>query len=511
MTKIYSFLLGKALKIYISYVFKSTNMNILPEIIGLMNKEEIRNFKLFVQRTNAGSDRKDILLFDYLRKHYPETDEEKIFTKLYPASDKNAFYRLKNRLLEDIGISLSLLNFNSSDINNILNNYLLAKIFVGRNRWDIANYYLGKAEKKAAEMESYELLDLIYNEHIKLSHEVLEINPEEYIEKRKKNRIHLAGIQEIDDILAMVVYKVKASQNFGKSNDKINELLNQVINSYSQNEEIKKSTNLRFKIYHSLSRILLQRRDYVGLEEYLLKTYEEFSTEQLFNKNNHDTKLQMLTYIANTLAYNEKTTQSLNYLNILRNSLQEFGGLLHDKYLFYYYNLMVINYAKNDIPKAIELLNEAKEEKVIKNHPLNINFVYMNLAVTYFGIKDYKSSLKSIVKSYMLDSFKTLGAAFRFKMAITELIVRYELTDYDFIEQRINQVKKEFKEEIKAEDNAREADLVKIILQLIQNPNAKADKKFKQTVKDFIEKTAGKSKSESEILDYNNWLKEKIS
>ncbi len=480
-------------------------MNILPEIIGLMSKEEIRNFKLFVQRTNASSERKDIELFDYLRKNHPETDEDKIFRRLYPDSDKNAFYRLKNRVIEDIGISLSLLHYNSNEANSILNQYLLAKLFGNKNRWDLAMHYLKKAEKKAIEIESFELLDLIYNEYIRLSHDVLDIDPEEYIERRKKNRAHLNSLQEIDDILAVVIYKVKVSQNFSKGNDKINELLNQTINTYAYGRETRNSTLLRFKIYHALSRILLQQHDFVALEEYLLKTYREFSSENLFNKNNHDTKLQMLTYISNALYRTGKTDTSLEYAGMLKQSMQEFSGMLYDKYLFFYYNILVNNYARSNIEKAIQILNEALEEKVIKNHPVYIGFVYLNLAVSYFGIKDFKASLKSIVKLYMLDSFKTLDSAFRFKIAITELIIRYEQGDVDFIEQRIHQVKKEFKNELKLTDFEREAGLLRIILQLIQTPSIKTDKKIKQVIKSFTQQT-GKKQSESEIIDYNDWL-----
>ena len=485
-------------------------MNVLPELVGLMNKEEIRNFKLFAKQTNDSYDRKDILLFDHIKKNYPHSNEEKIIKKLYPNSNKNAFYRLKNRLIEDVVISLSVLHYNTSEINTILNNYLLAKLFIKKNKWKLAIYYLQKAEKKAKQIENVELLDLIYNEFIKLSLEVLDINPEEYISKRKENRIKLITLQEIDDILAVVTYRVKSGQNFGKGNEKINELLSKTVNTFSKNKDIKNSPLLRFKIYDSISRILLQQHNFVALEEYLLKTFKEFSSEKLFTKNNHDTKLQMLTYITNSLAQNKKNEQSLKYVKLLHESMKEYSGLLYDKYLFFYYNMMVNYYAKTDIEQAIQILNEAKEENVIKNHPVYIGFVYLNLAISYFGIKNYKTSLKSIVNLYMLDSFKTLDSAFRFKIAITELIIRYELEDIDFIEQRIIQIKKEFKEEVKSSEFVREVQLMNIILHLIQSTSIKKDKKIQQLVNVFTQKGKN-SNNESEIINYNDWLKEKMN
>jgi hypothetical protein len=498
-------------KQYCPYLTRSNEiMNTLPDIISLLNKEEIRGFKLFAKRTNATNDRKDILLFDHIKKN-PGYDDDKIFSKLYKGKDKNAFYRLKYRLLEDIGISLSLQHYNSSEINYVLNNYLLAKLFISKNKWQIALFYMAKAEKKAKEIESFELLDMLYNEYIKLSHEVLDINPEEYITKRKENRLQLNRLQEIDDVLAAVIYRVKVSQNFGKGNDKINELLGKTVNTYANNKEIKNSPLLRFKIYHSLSRILLQQHNYKALEKYLLKTYSEFSREKLFTKNNHDTKLQMLTYISNTLFKNNKIDESLVYAGQLHNAMKEFSGLLYDKYLFFYYNILVNNYARTNVEKAIEILDEAKKQKVIQSHPVYIGFVYLNLSVSYFGIKNFKAALKSIVKLYMLDSYKALDAALRLKISAVELMIRFELHDFDYIEQRIGQLKKEFKKEFSSAEFENEVQLIKIISLLMNTASVKSDKKALTMVKHFIAQLHQTKPTEAEsIINYADWLTDKI-
>jgi hypothetical protein len=484
-------------------------MNVLVEMAGLLSKEEARNFKLFATRTNKSGERKDIELFDYLKRSYPDADEEKIFRKLYPGRDKNAFYRLKNRLAEDIGISLLLLHYNASDINYILNNYLLAKLFMARNKRDLAVYYMARAEKKAAAIEAFHLLDMLYNEYIRLSHEVLDINPEEYIQKRKDNRQKLNRLQEIDDVLAVMIYQVKRSQNFGRGNERINELLSKTVNTYANNPEVKDSPLLRFKIYDSLSRLLLQQRDFSALEKYLLKTYAEFEKEKLFGKANHDTKLQMLTYICNALFKNDKLEESLRYAARLRGAMDEFSGILFDQYVFFYYNILVNNYARNHVDKAIEILNEAKEQKAIKEHPVYIGFVYLNLAVSYFGVRDFRASLRSIVRLYMLESYKKLDEAFRFKISITELIVRYELGDHDFIEERVKQLKKEFRHSLQASEFAREKKFIEIIQLLINSAAVKTDKKVSQAIRSFTSEGRG-SPNEEEILNYNGWLVEKI-
>ncbi len=481
-------------------------MKILPQLIGILNKEETRNYKLYTTRTNDKADRKDVLLFDYIRANGLDYNEDKIHKKLYGEADKNSLYRLRNRLLEDVGVSLLIQYYNSSDINIILNNILLFKLLLSKNQSAIGLYYLNKAEKKSLEIESFELLDIIYNEYIKLSQENTDINPEEYIAKRKENRTKLTRLQEIDDILAVVTYKVKISQNFSSSNSEINELLNKTIGDYSKDESVANSVQLRFRMYHALSRILLQQHDFISLEKYLLKTFNEFTEEKLFNKSNHETKLQMLTYIANSLFKNEKNEASLKYLDLLKEAMNEFNGLLHDKYLFYYYNILVLNYGKTNIPKAIEILEEAKENQIIKKQSVYMGFVYLNLAVYNFGLNDYKSSLKSLVKLKLLDTFSGLDEAFRFKISVAELILRYELEDTDFISEFIKQIRKEFKVILADTNYTKDAELIILIESFVKSDNVRTDTRIQNLIDKYLSTHKSTATTDSEIFNYNDWL-----
>ncbi|MBL7882777.1 MAG: hypothetical protein JNL69_01810, partial [Bacteroidia bacterium] len=274
-------------------------MDIFQNLIAVMNKEEIRHYKLFIKRTSIQNERKDEILFDYTKRNFENFNEEKISTILYNKEDKNAYYRLKNRLLEDIGKSLLLQHYKDNSTNIIVNYILLSRLFLTKGQFKICNYYLIKGVGKAIEKEYLEWLDIIYTDFIKLSHETLEINPEEYIKKRKLNRGKLLKLQEIDDILAMLIYRIKTSQNYSSKNTVITTLLQKTINDFSKSKDVKNSPVLRFKIYDSVSRILLQQQNYLSLEKYLIKTYHEFNKEKLFNEQNHNTKLQLLTYLTN--------------------------------------------------------------------------------------------------------------------------------------------------------------------------------------------------------------------
>ncbi|MCX6310590.1 MAG: hypothetical protein NT084_03040 [Bacteroidetes bacterium] len=483
-------------------------MKVLQQIIGMMNKEEVRHLKLFMGRTNAGEERKDVELFDYIRQHNEDYDETKIQHKLYGPRDKNALYRLKNRLLEDIGKSIALQYIDESDFNSVVHQLLLSRFFLSKSQSQIAFHYLGRAEKKAASADSPELLDLVYGEYVRFSQETLEINPSEYIKKRRANRETLNHLQEIDDVLAEVVYKVRTTQNFTGQDYRIIESLRKKVNEFSKQKATRNSIQLRFKIYHSLSRILLQKQDFVLLEKYLEQTFEEFSKEGLFSRNNHDTKLQLLTYLANAQFKNKKFEQSLATATRLKTAMAEFGGLLHDKYLFFYYNILVIGYSEKDRGKAIEILNEAKDNTVIKKLPFYLVFIFLNLTVLNFDNGNYKQAIRNLVKLTMESGFAGLDRILRMKIAVAELIIRYELQDIDTLERRLEQVKKEFADLLRTKEGRRQNEMIAALAMMSTSTSVRRDKNL---LKKILKITSAASAKTNDIIDYNNWLNGKIN
>lgn len=481
-------------------------MDIVSEIIESLNKEEVRFFKLYHSRMQTG-ERKDILLFDYIRKNGNEYDEQKIFQKLYDDGNKNAFYRLRNRLMSDLNKCLLLQHYNEEETLAAINMLALSKFYGTKSQHKLAAYFLKKAESRSLALESFELLDLIYGEFIKLSHDLLHINPEEYIQKRRDNQEKIRQLRSIEDVIAVLSYRLKITQNFSKSDQPVLELLQKTVDDFLHDPEIRKSPKFRFRIYTAVSHILLQNRDYVTLESYLLNTYKEFSKLKLFNKNNHDTKLQMLTYLVNSLFKNDKLKISLQYTSELHAAMEEYGRILYDKYLFFYYNSLVINYSKLDKYKAIEVLEDIRDNKVITATPFYEIFIYLNLGVLHFDLKKYRESIRFISQLYQLSSFQNADRSLQLKIAVMELMVRYELSDFEYLDYRISRIKKEYKDLLRADEFLKEKEFLSIISRL---QLAGANQSGLRKIKEFIDNYKDTTNTDDEIINYGYWLGDKI-
>ncbi len=486
-------------------------MDVLNQMIMLMDRKEVKNFKIYMGRVTANEDRKDLKLFDLIRKSADKYNEDKAFEKLYQnEDDKNAFYRLKNRLMEDINKSIFLQEFQSD--NAMLSFYLsaLGHYYFSKTEYKLAFYHYKKAEKKAQEMEDYGLLDIIYARLIRISQEIFTSNPEDYIRKRRENRNLLNKLSELDDVLEAVEYRMKLSQNLS-ANKSINELLKITIDDYVNSEELKVSSRLQFGIYKVVSRVLLQNNDFPKLEEYLVHAYSEFEDREFFHKNNHDTKLEMLSWIANSLFKNKKYQASLDYAALLKTEMERFDKMLNDRFELFYYNILVINFSALNSTKAIEILLSLTEKDKIVKQPIYGGFIYSNLAVLYYQRKEYKKALKYINELIHFEGYRTMDTMVKLKLALGELIIRYELNEKEILEYRYKQIIKDFSETLIQPEILWEKLFLDIMHLMISDQHFKRSISFKSLVQSFLEKAATLDGTDEMLFMYDTWVKEKAN
>ncbi len=485
-------------------------MDILKNTIDLLNKEEIINYKLYANRTQSNESRKDILLFDLLKKHLPDTDETKMVQKLYPDSkNKNNFYRLKNRLLNEINNSLVQFYCYDSNSHDIYSELSLYKIFHKKNNWPLANYHLLKAEKKATLIQDFPLLDVVYTEQINLSIQFGETTPSVFIKKRELNQKKLKEVRALDDSLATIIYELKRSQNFSKTKDHTSQILNKAIIQLNSKKEYRNNLVFKTKLFNAISRLLLSKQDYASLEKYTLETYHEFIKHQYFSRLNHEIKLQMLAYISNTLFVNKKHSQSLDYLKLLYEAMKEYKSIHYNNYVFFYYNSLVNNYTVINPDKAIEVLNTAKEDRVITTHPTHLGYIYLNLAGAYFDLKQHKIALKNIIKLYNHKLFNTIDNSFKIKIHITEIILRIETQDYEYAEKLLAGTVKTNTQLLLNKEYKQELDFMQLLMELIRKHGFEKNKYSKALITAFCNKSY--PNSSSSIVNYKKWLEEKFN
>lgn len=468
-----------------------------------MSKDEARSLKLFLNRTNEGNQRKDINLFNQIRKN--KTTEAALCEKL-SGGNKNTFYRLKNRLKTDIGKSLLVQHSTGSAEQEIFNNYMLSNHFYRRQEYEISGHYLILAERKALKFQNLELLNLIYSDQIKLARETLDKNPKDLIEKKKKNIKELNKISELDDLLAVLMYKIKTSQNYANRSDGILDLLSETIKENSSHEALKSNRSVRFKMYHGVSRTLLQNQDFLSLETYLIETINEFKKDQLFNKRNHDTKLQMLTYLCNALFKNEKYSDSLLCAENLLIAMREFNYQLYDKYIFYYYSVLYYNHSVADPGRALKILIEASEDDVIKRNPINSTFILLQLTVYYFTQQEHEKALEQLKNLHNNDGFEKLDEALKIKISILELLILLETNKIQPMEEHLRKMKTSRTKQNWNKKGCQREEIMLSVVELLTISRLPED----ENMLNVLIKELEALDSRPDLVSYSDWLNRRI-
>jgi hypothetical protein len=474
--------------------------NALDTIVQSLSKEEVRFFKLFLKRTD-NKNRKDVDLFDYMKKKKGDFTTKDVLKKL--ETNPNNYYQIKNRLYHELNNSMVWQYIWKDKQSKSFSFVLLSRVYKNKGELELSLHYLKKAEKEAIDSELFEVLSIIYSEIIQLSHELISIDVDHYIELKRNNIKILSEIDEMDLLLAKIMYDIKTKQNFGKSDGSLVKLIKAKYGKISKEKKLVNSPIFRMRLFKMYSRLLLQERDYMSLEKFLIESYNEFENSKLFNRSNHNDKLSLLTYLTNCLYKTKKHKKSLKYAEQLLISMKEYDSFLHDKYLFYYYNMLVLNYAKTDKKKALDYLNKASRSEVIKKMPSYSSFIYLNRALIYFYQNNFSSAQKNMSRLIIQEDFLLLDKALQLKILIADLMIRLVPSQNTIIE-KILSINENYKELLEEDYHIREKEMIDIISKKVHNEDIVEDKKK------LLDYMSDSDSEDIDIISYNSWIRNNL-
>jgi len=481
------------------------------EIIKSLNKEETRNFKLFLKRSNVNVETAPInILFESYKKGTYENDNA-IYKDLFSNLKKNAFYRLKNRMVEDIYKSLLVLNYDKDDNVMVHNLIILSEIFLYKSEYSTALKMLKKAEQKARKNEFYSLLEIIYDKIIGLSKHYSDIEVMEIVLKKNEILEKKRHASKLRDLIAQLNWYLQNS-NFDSKEINIMERLDIIKKELGNSHLLETSTSIRFQVQDNISYILLNKKDYVSLDIYLETQLNQFEEQQVFTKNNYHHKITMQVWLANTNSKLFNFDKALLYAEKLKESLEEFKRLYYNNYIWaYYQTLSIASYFDGQLARCLDILDELKNEKVIKGHRVYDVFFNLNSAIVHYGLKNIKKANHFINNLLQPDLFKTLSPELKLNIRIVDLIFYFENKDFEFLLYSIKQFKRKFNHLLKLEELQMAKVFVNLLETYCKTKNALTNKDFLSKVEEFIKNAPQFEPGNNEALDYRIWWLSRIN
>src|SRR6185295_19253549 len=107
-------------------------------------------------------------------------------------------------------------------------------------------------------------------------------------------------------------------------------------------------------------------------------------------------------------------------------------------------------------------------------------------------------------------SFKKADEVLKLKIAVAELMIRYELEDYDVIEYRIGQIQRSSRAPLQNKNQKAESEMLYILRNLIQNFTRHRKEKLEQAMAQFIKAYSKPVAEDSSLIRYAPWVEQKL-
>lgn len=464
----------------------------LSAVIRALSKEELRHLKLLLNAFKGTGERLDIKLVDVLRR---DSKREESFIAKHYGSNKNAYYRLKNRVSEQVFKTLLHLNYKVDTHHEVSNSLLLARLFNQKEEYALCNSFLKKAEAKAENLDNLDYLNIIYNEFIELSYRYDGVQPEVVIEKQRRLAEKQQKMTEIKQVLAVVNHRLKSTQNISAAAKSAQVWLKEIIERYSEDEDVQNSYQLKQGLYQLVTQSLLQKKDFKALARYVQQNYREFTELGFFDKNNHGNKLQMLTYIINAHLALGNYEKAKNEAEQLYDEMLRFNKLFYHKYLFFYYQTLVVVFSKSRPDKAIKILEEIKSDKELVSNPYYTQFIYLNLSVLYYEKAELNKALEQIVALKDRAIFKKLEESLQLRIDLFELVIFFEMEAFE----KTKQLCKAFKSRYGTTATSPIVKLIYVIERVSSYERFQVSSKDKEDAMDILKKM-GLSEDRSDVF-----------
>ena len=479
------------------------------DIIGKLSKEEKRHFKLYLNRVQAGGGKhKAVQLFDKINEGKVANEEE--LGEMFYAGNKNAYYRLKNRLLNDLEKSLLLLHGNLNHRVEIMERLCVAEIFRHKLLYKEAFDILKKIERQAAKGEHYDLLAIIYSEIIKLGYYYEGIKVERYLEKQTENQQKHARRLQLDQLMQNVIHRLTKS-NYEIRDHSLETDLNELREQLNIEKELVESKKIQFDISNMVRRILLQKKDFKALETYLVTNYKDFEERDLYDKTTHVNKIISLVWIFNTLLKNCKFEKLPHYTNLLHDALIAYNKLHFAQFEWTYYQCLVTqHFYNNEISEAIVLLKKLLDEQPLQRGLYHEMFVYCNLAVLYYCKGKLDKAMTSLAPMFYKETYNKLSVELKLRLSILEIILHYENGDFNFLEYRLEEVKKTFRRLLKQPDYEHDKRFIKLLHKSLNLANPFQNSNFIRFSQQFVEQSPQFSPGSNEFISYRLWVQSKL-
>ena len=476
-------------------------MDALSQLIDLLTEKEKTDFSLFLSRKNKREDVKNIDLFNILK-----TDDIDSLKKLYESSKKkDAYHALRKRLHDNLLLFLSQKTFenSNSEVYDALRLVVVGRFLLENHLSGTGFKCLIKAERLAAQLEQFSLLNEILLLRLQYAHLNAEENLEELSEKFLINQKHLQHEAKLNLAYAFLRQELHNIHLKGKV---IN--LTDLIAATIKKHHISVNDLMTYK---SLYQILFIANEYAAIyqnysliEPYIRKSYQFIQSRKESSEYHLFHHLHILYYLANFNLRNRLFIDSKAYLKQLR-ELMEIQKPYYQLFYLRYQLLLALNeHFSGNKQDALKIIQDALQSagKKYKQEDLDD----LQLCLTMFLAQHNDSTcLRHLAKLTHSDAWyeKKLGMLWAIRKNLMEILIHAQFGNIDLATSRLQSFKRRYKKYLLTTNEKKVMDYVNLVEKSLHKPDSVFEKYFQKDVMNLLE-----TKENDDIfnLSFIGWL-----
>ncbi len=485
-------------------------MDKLQELVNTFSEDDKKEFRVFINRQKSKKERKDLDLFELIADYTPAKEIQK---KLYKTPNKVAYHTLRKRLLKHITdfIVLKQIDNDVTSTSSISGLISLATYSFNNKSDELGWRFLTKAEQTAIDNEQFELLNNVY--HLQLEQSESDYAPDvnEIYEKWKTNKDLVNENEKVSIAYNFIKREINQVILTGEDKD-LNKIIDKLLKKYGINDLVFQRPEVLYKVLDLTRRVMLSKKDFYNFEPYVIRMYNELVAQHGFSKKNHFYKIHILYMIAHILYRNRKFKLSNQYMEEMYQAMQKYNNAYYNKFYPKYVMLSAANYSYLNLnDKSISILS-AISDSTLKKLPVEDQLnIKMNLIIYYGNAGDYKQSNQIINFLNHSDKWltKKMGIEWVLKKNMIEIMIQYELENFEIALNRIRSFERTYSELFKHPVYSRALQFIQKVKMIINNPLIIKDKSFVNKVIDELVQTPSEQE-DLQAMAYYAWLKGKL-
>lgn len=475
-------------------------MDSLSELINLLNTNDKKLFRQFLQRKNKRRDVKNLALLDLL-----ETDDIGNLNKLHDRNkNNNAYHALRKRLQDSLLLFLSQKTFESNtDAYDALRLVVAGRFLLENGTAKIAFKCLDRAELLAEHLEQFNLLNELLLLKIQYSHLAGAEALEPLTLRVMQNQAHMQREARLNLAYAFLRQELQEIHLKGKIVN-LTTLMITTIRKYKIAEQDLMTYKSIYQILFIASEYADIQQNYGLIERYVKRTNQFLEVQTIKKQAYLFYHISILYYLANYYLRQKNFAKSGSYLKEMMALMETDSRYLKLFYLRYQLlsalKLFFTGFATN----AITLLHQSLSNATQRSKPEDIEDLRICLAM-FLALRGERGSLKQLTLLTRTDAWyeKKMGMLWTIRKNLMEILVHAQFDNIELAMSRLNSFRRRYKKYLLKTSEER----VLLFLKMVEKYLLKPDVAFEPAYKNEVLSLLGRPENKDVFtLGFIAWL-----